>query len=98
MRHDHDAGQHRRAMFDTPTAPTEAIGMAWIRAGAFAMGSDEFYPDERPVRRVELDGFWIDCHPVTVAAFRRFVKDTGYVTVAERRPDPADYPHTDPAL
>ena len=31
----------------------------WVRGGAFEMGSDEFYPDEAPVRRVEVEGFWI---------------------------------------
>ena len=35
---------------------------------------------------------------MTVAEFRRFVKDTGYVTLAERPLDPADYPDADPAL
>ena len=49
------------------------------------MGSEDFYPEERPVRRVEVDGFWIDLHPVTVANFREFVSATGYRTVAERR-------------
>ena len=38
------------------------------------MGSEDFYPEERPVRRVAVDGFWIDEHPVTAAEFRRFVK------------------------
>ena len=33
-----------------------------------------------------------------VAEFRRFVKATSYVTVAERPPGPADYPEADPAL
>ena len=55
-------------------------------------GLRDFYPEERPVHRVDVDGFWMDEHPVTVAEFRRFVKDTGYVTVAERPLDPADYP------
>jgi formylglycine-generating enzyme required for sulfatase activity len=72
--------------------------MRWVPAGTFAMGSEDFYPEERPVHRVELDGYWIDEHPVTVAEFRRFVKATGYVTCAERSPDPADYPGADPAL
>ena len=67
-----------------------------IPAGSFLMGSEDFYPEERPVRRVELEGFWIDERPVTVAQFRRFVKATGYVTVAERPLDPADYPDADP--
>jgi formylglycine-generating enzyme required for sulfatase activity len=50
------------------------------------------------VRRVEVDGFWMDDHPVTVAEFRRFVRATGYVTVAERPLDPGQYPGADPAL
>ncbi|MET9060727.1 formylglycine-generating enzyme family protein [Streptomyces antibioticus] len=72
-------------------------GMAWIPGGSFLMGSEEFYPEERPVHRASVDGFWIDEHPVTVAEFRRFVKATGHVTVAERPPDPADHPDADPA-
>jgi formylglycine-generating enzyme len=71
--------------------------MVWIPGGEFAMGSDRFYPEERPVRRVGVDGFWIDERPVTLADFRRFVKATGYVTVAERPLDPADYPDADPS-
>jgi hypothetical protein len=34
----------------------------------------------------------------TVAEFRRFVAATGYLTVAERSLDPAQYPGADPAL
>ena len=62
------------------------------------MGSEQFYPEERPVRDVPVDGFWIDRHPVTVAEFRRFVKATGHVTWAEHAPDAADYPGADPEL
>jgi formylglycine-generating enzyme len=72
--------------------------MVWVPGGSFLMGSQDFYPEERPVRPVEVGGFWMDEHPVTVAEFRRFVKATGYVTVAERPPDPAQYPEADPAL
>jgi formylglycine-generating enzyme len=50
------------------------------------------------VRKVEVNGFWIDEHPVTVTGFRRFVRETGYVPVAERPPDPAEYQEADPAL
>lgn len=39
--------------------------MAWIAGGDFAMGSDDFYPEERPVHQVTVDGFWMDEHPVT---------------------------------
>ena len=62
------------------------------------MGSEEFYPEERPVRRVAVEAFWMDEHAVTAADFRRFVRETGYVTVAERPLDPADYPDADPEL
>ncbi|MFD3992870.1 formylglycine-generating enzyme family protein [Streptomyces sp. NPDC058583] len=71
-------------------------GMVRIPGGTFLMGSDAFYPEERPAHAVAVDGFWMDRHPVTVAEFRRFTKDTGYVTVAERAIDPADYPGADP--
>jgi formylglycine-generating enzyme required for sulfatase activity len=62
------------------------------------MGSNDFYPEERPVHRVALDGFWVDKHPVTNSEFRHFVEATGYVTVAERPSDPKDYPSVDPAV
>ena len=78
-------------------APPRA-GMTWIAPGAFLMGSEDFYPEEGPVRRVEVAGFWIDTQPVTVAAFRRFVRATGHVTLAERVPDAADYPDADPEM
>jgi formylglycine-generating enzyme len=72
--------------------------MAWIEGGVFRMGSEDFYPEERPVRQVRVDGFWVDEHPVTAAQFRRFVRATDYVTVAERRPDPSNYSDADPDL
>jgi formylglycine-generating enzyme required for sulfatase activity len=72
--------------------------MVWIPSGTFRMGSDRYYPEEAPVHRVTVDGFWIDTQPVTNAEFRRFVEATGYVTFAEIRPDPKDYPEVKPEL
>jgi formylglycine-generating enzyme required for sulfatase activity len=72
--------------------------MVRISGGLFTFGSNDFYPEERPTHKVEVDGFWMDEHPVTVAEFRRFVKATGYVTLAERPPDAANYPDADPDL
>ncbi len=83
------AGKHRRM------AGRDAV---WIEGGTFLMGSDEFYPEERPVHRIAVDGFWMDVHPVTAAEFRRFIDATGWVTLAERPPDPADYPGVDPSV
>jgi formylglycine-generating enzyme len=82
------------------TRPAEAPfrHMVWVPGGTFSMGSSDFYPEEGPVHRVAVDGFWMDEHPVTNAEFRRFVKATGYRTVAERPLDPRDYPGADPAL
>ncbi|QQO46779.1 formylglycine-generating enzyme family protein [Paracoccus sp. MC1862] len=88
-------------MADPAGAALEAgdrLGCAFIPGGSFLMGSDDFYPEERPVRRVTVAGFRIDRTPVTNAAFARFVAATGHVTLAERAPDLADYPGADPAL
>jgi formylglycine-generating enzyme required for sulfatase activity len=61
--------------------------MVAIAGGEFAMGSDEFYPDEAPVRRVTVEGFSIDPFQVTNDQYAEFVNMTGYVTLAERVPD-----------
>ena len=73
-------------------------GMTWLSGGSFRMGCDRFYREEEPIHTVEVDGFWIDSQPVTVKDFRHFVRATEHVTVAERKPDPADYPGVDPGL
>ena len=62
------------------------------------MGSENFYPEEAPVRQVRVDTFWIDETPVTNAEFSRFVSETGHVTLAEIAPDPSDYPGLRPEL
>ncbi len=72
-------------------------GMVWIPGGAFEMGSESGFPDERPVHEVVVRGVWMDVHEVTNAQFEAFVEATGYVTVAERPPDPRDFPGADPA-
>jgi formylglycine-generating enzyme len=69
-----------------------------ITGGEFTMGSVDFYPEERPFRRVRVESFAIDRYPVTNAAFARFVEETGYVTVAERPIDAAQYPGAIPEL
>ncbi len=74
-------------------------GMVWIPAGSFEMGeADPMFPDAKPVHRVQLDGFWMDKTEVTNAQFARFVNATGYRTVAERPPDPKDFPGADPSM
>ena len=72
--------------------------MVSIPGATFRMGSEDFYPEERPVRAVTVAGFWMDEHPVNAGEFRRFVRQTGYITLAERPVDAADYPDADPAL
>jgi len=72
--------------------PSRSQGMVFIPGGTFHMGSDRHYPEERPVHRVTVAGFWIDRTSVTNREFRKFVNATGYVTFAEIKPDPKDYP------
>ena len=68
-----------------------------VPGGTFRMGSDDYYPEEAPVRDATVGDLLVDEHPVTNAAFRRFVKSTGYVTVPERTPDAADFDDAEPA-
>jgi formylglycine-generating enzyme required for sulfatase activity len=63
-----------------------------IQAGESVLGSERHYPDEGPTRLVSVESFDIDPRPVTNERFAAFVHETGYVTVAERPPDPNLYP------
>jgi formylglycine-generating enzyme required for sulfatase activity len=82
--------------------------MAWISGGEFSMGAGDPVDmstvgmkatrDARPIHRVYVDGFFMDKSDVTNAEFARFVKATGYVTVAERKPRAEDYPGARPEL
>jgi formylglycine-generating enzyme len=68
---------------------TEMEGMVWIPGGSFYMGTDESeaYPVERPAVKMQVKGFWMDETEVTNSQFAKFVDETGYVTVAERKID-----------
>jgi len=82
-----------------PSMPTPTItigdgvftpkGMAWISPGVFLMGSDSklAQPNERPTHSVRVGGFWMDVTHVTNDQFIEFVRQTGYVTTAEKKPD-----------
>jgi len=76
---------------DTPPleAPVAPPGMVWINGGEFSMGSTDplARPDEAPIHRVRVGGFWMDATEVTNAQFAEFVAATGYKTVAERPVD-----------
>src|SRR5882757_1289879 len=87
------SGKSDRAM---TRAESVRKGMATVPSGFFLMGSDEHYPEERPAHEEQVEAFWLDEHPVTNAEFRRFVRDTGYVTLAERIPDAADFAGAQP--
>src|SRR4051812_12488764 len=77
-------------------------GMVWIPGGEFSMGGvnpvgmgeggHEQMEDACPVHRVYVDGFYMDATEVTNAQFEEFVKATGYVTVAEKKPTHEEFP------
>ncbi|MFW2382908.1 MAG: formylglycine-generating enzyme family protein [Acidimicrobiales bacterium] len=71
---------------------THTDPFVWITGGEFAMGSASHYPEEAPIHRVMVDGFWMRSTTVTTTEFAEFVEATGYVTVAERPLDPKDFP------
>ncbi len=81
--------RHRQSHGQTDHPDADMIR---IPGGTFRMGSNRHYPEEAPVHRVTVDGFLIDRTPVTNRQFRDFVRATGHVTFAEKRPKPKDYP------
>jgi formylglycine-generating enzyme len=87
----------RTVVLDIKAPGPAPDGMAWVPPGRFAMGSDyEPFADARPIHVVELDGFWMDKTPITNEQFGKFISETGYVTIAERKPDPNDIPGASP--
>ena len=89
-----------------PAPDDSPAGMVWIPGGEFSMGAAQMpgmnvvgmqaTTDSRPIHRVFVDGFWMDITEVTNEQFAAFVKATGYVTVAERRPRAEDFPGAAP--
>ena len=75
----------------------DKVKMLLIPAGRFEMGSADF-EDSKPIHTVELKAFYMDEHEVTQAQYAAFVQATGYITVAERALNPADFPGVDPAM
>ena len=76
--------------------PKSSGPVAYLAGATFVMGSDAHYPEEAPAHRVRVDDVAIDVFEVTNEQFERFVAATGYVTVAERPLDPAEYPGAPP--
>lgn len=81
-----------RSSDPVPLDSASKSGMKWIEGGQYTMGAvkDERQlarEDEFPPHPVKVDGFWIGVHEVTNEEFAAFVEATGYVTVAEIKPD-----------
>jgi formylglycine-generating enzyme len=109
--HEHDVAQStflptvpNKIASPDPAPPN----MAFIPGGEFSMGCNdprglphgghEAMEDCRPIHRVYVDAFWMDKTDVTNEQFAKFVRSTGYKTIAERNPDPKDFPGVDPKL
>lgn len=90
------AAGYAAATLSPPSTPTVIEGdglrgphgMVWVPGGDFLMGSDHklAQQNERPAHQVRVSGFWMDRTHVTNAQFAEFVKATGYITTAERKP------------
>jgi formylglycine-generating enzyme required for sulfatase activity len=93
-----------------PTKPPGPApeGMVWIPGGEFSMGcvtpsegictmaTMNSVNDAQPVHRVYVDGFWMDTNDVTNEKFEKFVKATGYRTIAEIAPTKEQFPTAPP--
>lgn len=83
---------------DTRSCLAASPGPVALPGGAFAMGSQQAYREEGPVREVEVGPFRIDPHEVTNRQFAAFVDATGYVSTVEKKPKPEDNPGIPPSL
>ena len=63
--------------------------MVFITGGSFEMGADnnQAQQDEYPKHKVTVNSFWMDKTEVTNAEFALFVKQTNYITTAEKKID-----------
>ncbi len=61
----------------TRVSEKDGMVMIYVPAGAFQMGGEDGQDDEKPVRTVTLDAFWIDRTEVTNAMFAVFLNDQG---------------------
>jgi formylglycine-generating enzyme required for sulfatase activity len=91
------SGQSALDAHSTHSCLADPGGQAWIDGAEFTMGDNSAYREEGPAHQVSVSGFWIDTNEVTNAQFAKFVEETAYITVAERSPDPADWPADVPA-
>ena len=98
-----DGGKEFQPTVVNKGMPSSGVnGMVWIPGGEFSMGNvnptnmtdggKETMNDARPVHRVHVDGFFMDENEVTNAEFAAFVKATGYITIAERKPTKEEFP------
>ena len=90
-------GQSAMDMHSSGSCLTGQVDQAWVEDAEFIMGDDSTYKEEGPAHAVSVSGFWMDAHEVTNAQFAKFVEETGYITVAEQSPNPADWPADVPA-
>jgi formylglycine-generating enzyme required for sulfatase activity len=81
------APEAMRCTLAEQSSPSPQPGMVWVPGGTFELG-DSVYPEELPIRKTSVAGFWMDRTEVTNAEFAEFVKATNYITDAERGPDP----------
>lgn len=56
--------------------------MVEIQGGTFTIGAQEQLPEEKSAQNVTIN--CLDTHEVTNAQFAQFVKETGYIMIAER--------------
>ncbi len=66
------------------TSPEAPPGMIYMPGGSVQIGSQNGLSNEWPVHQVNIDPFYLDKSPVTVAQFQEFVEATAYVTEAEQ--------------
>jgi len=77
------SNKHYKLIKEKIMISSDLENMVKIPGGKFLMGSENYYPEEKPVHEVTVDGFYIDKYEVTNADYKKFADETGYITIAE---------------
>jgi len=76
-------GRNAQGFLEFKCIKDESV-LVYVPGGEFLMGADVGDENEKPARKVFVDGFLAGKCEITVGQYRRFVEETRYVTDAER--------------
>lgn len=79
------SGQLKIRVYGTNLPQSINTSMLLVKGGLYLMGNLQGKEDEKPIRYVKINNFYISKFEVTVSDFRAFINATGYKTDADKK-------------